>query len=291
VTAAKRQSAASTGTGLAEARRCATSLRPPLRSLVAETAARVARSQRRLLPADVRRKGVGDFVTSVDVACERQLRRSLAKLLPDAGFLGEETDPAHLGRDWSWVVDPIDGTSNFARGLPHYAVSVALLWRGRPVLACTHCAPENAIYTAVHGAGAHRNGRRLRIPESRLDDAAIVGCQWYRGQQDLRFLARLQRRGNRIRTLGSTVTQLADVAFGRLDGNVQEQGRIWDVAAAGLLVEEAGGRITDWRGTPLFPFADLTVGHTPTVAAGPRVHGELVKLLRGFRPRLVVSRR
>lgn len=260
-------------------------------ALVTEAAAYIARARRRLRPGDIRRKGVGDFVTRVDLQCERLLRRRLGALLPTAGFLGEETDPTAIDRDWLWVVDPVDGTSNFARGLPHFAVSVALLWRRRPVLAVVHCAPEQALYTAVRGGGARRNGRPIRIPRTSLDDASIVGCQWHRGQQQLGFLARLQQRGNRIRTFGCTVTQLADVAMGRLDGNVQEQGRSWDIAAAGLLVEEAGGRFTDWTGAPVFPFADLAIGHTPTVAAGPRVHGDLLRLLRGLQPRLVVSPR
>jgi myo-inositol-1(or 4)-monophosphatase len=272
-------------------RQQAEALRRPTLVLVAAAAHRIAHAQRRLRPADVHRKGVGDFVTRVDIECERTLRRQLTALLPEAGFLGEETDPRQVDRDWLWVVDPVDGTSNFARGLPHFAVSVALLHLRRPLLAVIHCAPENALYTAVQGSGARRNGRRFRIPRTALDDGAIVGCQWHRGQQQLGFLARLQQRGNRIRTLGCTVTQLADVAMGRLDGNVQEQGRSWDIAAAGLLVEEAGGRFTTWSGEPVFPFLDLSVGHTPSVAAGPKVHAALLGLLRGLTPTLVVSHR
>jgi len=272
-------------------RQHAETLRLPTTALVKAAAQRIARAQGRLRPGDVRRKGVGDFVTRVDVECERILRRELTALLPDAGFLGEETDPRQVDRDWLWIVDPIDGTSNFARGLPHFAVSVALLHRRQPLLAVVHCAPEDALYTAVHRGGARRNGRRIAIPATTLDDGAIVGCQWHRGQQQLAFLARLQQRGNRIRTLGCTVTQLADVAMGRLDANVQEQGRSWDIAAAGLVVEEAGGRFTDWRGEPVFPFADLAIAHTPTIAAGPSVHAALVGLLEGQHPRLVVPRR
>lgn len=254
-------------------------LRRPLASLVADIAARIGKAQQRLRPADVRRKGVGDFVTAADVRAERLLRRELLRLLPAAGFLGEESDPAGLDHEFLWVVDPIDGTSNFARGLPHFAVSVALLQRGQPVLAAIHCQPEDATYTALLGAGAQRAGRRLRTPPGRLDDGAILGCQWFRGQQDLDFLRRLQGDGARIRTLGSTVTQLADVAAGRLDGNVQEQGRIWDIAAAGLLAAEAGCRLTDWAGRPVFPFVDLTIGHTATVCATPAIHRRLLRLL------------
>jgi myo-inositol-1(or 4)-monophosphatase len=269
---------------LAAELRVAARLQRPLARLVEDTAAMVLAAQRRLRPADVRRKGVGDFVTAVDVRAERRLRPALAALLPAAGFLGEESDPADLDRPWVWVVDPIDGTSNFARGLPHFAVSVALLLRGQPMLASVFASPELALYVARHRAGAWRDGRRLRTPAGRLDDAAMIGCQWFRGQQRLRFLARLQRRGGRIRTLGSTVTQLADVAVGRLDANVQEQGRVWDVAAAGLVAVEAGCRFTDWRGRAVFPFRSLAIGHVATVAATPRVHRGVLQLLRGDAP-------
>lgn len=276
---------------LTEARRVATRLQRPTSAITATIARRIVAAQRRLRPSDVRRKGVGDFVTSVDVACERTLRTALRRLHPEAGFLGEETPSMALDRDWVWVVDPIDGTSNFSRGLPHFAVSVALLFRGQPILACIHCSPENASYTAVQGRGARREGRTIGVHRTLPTDAWIVGCQWHRGQQDLGFVAAVQRGGGRVRTFGCTVAQLADVASGRLDGNVQQQGRVWDIAAAGLLVEEAGGRFTDWRGEPVFPFASLDIGHTATIAAGPATHRRLVRCLRGASTKLVVSRR
>lgn len=247
--------------------------------LVAGIAGTIRRAQGRLRPADVTRKGVGDFVTTVDVRSEAKLRRALSRWLPAAGFLGEESTPADLGHDWLWVVDPIDGTSNFSRGLPHFAVSVALLYQGNPVLGVVHCAPEEALYIAKKDCGVRRNGKAITMPKGRLDDGAILGCQWFRGQQDLGFLAQLQQRGGRIRTLGSSVTQLVDTAMGRLDANIQEQGRIWDIAAAGLVVEEAGGRFTDWSGRRVFPFRDLTVEHTPTVAASSPVHAGVLRLL------------
>lgn len=279
-------SKATPGPDLQPAHRAARRLLRPLVAAVTEVAGVVQRAQARLQPRDIRAKGEGDYVTTVDVRGERLLRRALLRALPEAGFLGEETPASELGRDWLWVVDPIDGTSNFAHGLPHFAVSAALLFRGRPLLACVHCAPEGALYTALDGGGARRDGRRIRVRERTLDAGAIVGCQWHRGQQDLAFLARLQKRGNRIRTFGSTVTQLADVAMGRLDANVQEQGRVWDYAAAGLVAVEAGARFTDWRGRDVFPLANLAIGHTATIAAPPGLHAQVVRLLRPFAGRL-----
>jgi len=260
----------------------ANQLRGALHAVVAGIAGKVAKAQARLRPADVERKAVGDFVTKIDLRSEVELRRELRKLLPEAGFLGEETDVDGLDNDWLWVVDPIDGTSNFSRGLPHFAVSVALLFQRQPVLAAIHCAPEDAVYTAAYGIGAWRNRRRLTAPTGRFDDGAIIGCQWFRGQQEMGFLNALQSKGARIRTLGSTVVQVADVVRGRLDGNVQQQGRLWDFAAAGLIATEAGLRFTDWRGRPVFPVEDLEVEHTATIAAPVAVHRHLVRLLKPF---------
>jgi myo-inositol-1(or 4)-monophosphatase len=260
---------------------------PPSARLLAEARAAAAAAVREAVAAlralrrgrralRVRRKGEGDFVTDADRSIEMQLRRRLTKALPQAGFLGEEGRASGLDRELLWVVDPIDGTSNFARGLPHHAIAVALLHRSRPIVATCWCSPDGLLYEAVAGGGARCEGRRLSMPRGRWDDGAIVGCQWFRGQQDLRFLARLQRDGARVRTFGCSVAQLVDVACGRLDGNVQQQGMIWDLAAPGLLVEEAGGMITDWSGRPLFPFRSLE-GHVPTVAAHPAVHRRLLR--------------
>ena len=98
----------------------------------------------------------------------------------------------------------------------------------------------------------------------------------------MQFLSALQSEGARIRTLGSTVVQLCDCAMGRLDGNVQQQGRIWDFAAAGLIAQEAGLKFTDWRGRSVFPVGDLMVEHTATVAARPGVHRKLLPLLASY---------
>lgn len=246
-------------------------------------AALVTTRGRRRAARAARRKGTGDFVTAIDVACERKLRAELSRGLPEAGFLGEETPSKHLDRDLVWVVDPIDGTSNFANGLAHWAVAIALLHRGSPVVAAIWCEPEGALYEAVRGFGARCNAAPLPTVRPRWDDGSIVGCQWHRGQSQMGFLADLQRDGARIRTFGCTVAQMLDVACGRLDGNVQQQGRVWDFAAPSLVVEEVGGRVTDWTGKPVFPLQTLDPGHVPTLVAMPAVHRHLRRLLSGHR--------
>ena len=267
---------------LSDACQLARRLRQPCAALARSVAATTRRGQARLKAADIQRKGVGDFVTAADVRAEQRLRRELSALVPGAGFLGEESEPRAVTEDLVWVVDPIDGTSNYARGLPHYAVSLALLFRGRPVIGVCHCYPEDATYVAVHRAGVTRERRRITAPRARFDDGAVLGCQWFRGHKDMQFLSALQSAGARIRTLGSTVVHLCDCAMGRLDGNVQQQGRVWDFAAAGLIAQEAGLKFTDWRGRPVFPVGDLEVEHTATVAARPGVHRKLLPLLASY---------
>lgn len=239
-------------------------------------------------PQASRRKGEGDFVTASDVAIERRLVRFLLARHPTHGFVGEETRPVRPDAELVWVCDPIDGTSNFARGLRTCASAVACVWRGQPVAAAMSCLPEGALYVAGAGLGAWRNGQRVRIRRGTLDDATILGVQWQRGPRALWYLPALLDTGARIRNFGCSVVQLCDVAMGRLDANLQEQGKIWDIAAPGLLVVEAGGRFTGWDGAPLFPFPSCSGDvHYANLAASAEVHEPLLRLLA--RARLSVS--
>lgn len=230
-------------------------------------------------------KGIGDFVTEVDLATEKRIRRGLREAHPDHGILGEEFPAHQIDAPLVWILDPIDGTSNFGTGLPIFAVSIACFYRGSPVAAAVHCFPEDVTYRAGLGLGAHRGRQRLDFAhgtgrQGRLGPQSMLGLQWHRGPRKLGYLDKVVATGTRIRNLGSTVAQLADVAAGRLDGNVQEQGKIWDYAAAALIVTEAGGLFTDWRGKPIFPLADYDGDrHTGSIAARPVVHRQLVAIL------------
>ncbi|MBK8977005.1 MAG: inositol monophosphatase [Planctomycetes bacterium] len=248
-----------------------------------ETVAAYVVGQSRPSPrADVTRKGAGDFVTAVDVAAEARLRELLLGEYPEHGFLGEESEPVRLDAPLVWCVDPIDGTSNFAQGLPQYGVSAACLHRGTAVAAAVHVMPEGVTYSAIAGRGARRGSRPLRVPEARLDDAAVLGVQWFRGTFEPAWLGPLFEAGGRIRVLGSTVVQICDVAAGRLHANVQSQGMPWDWAGAALVAIEAGCRVTDWDGRSVFPVRDLAAPeHVPTIVATRAVHRRLWELVRG----------
>lgn len=236
----------------------------------------------RVRPVTLVRKGEGDFVTAVDHAAERAVRRFLRSRHPEHGFLGEEAGAERLDAEFVWVVDPIDGTSNFGRGLASYAISIACLREGQPVAAAVHCWPEDVVYSAGLGSGARRAGKRLVVPPGRHDDGAIVGVQWIRGARRVPFLPKVLATGARIRVLGSTVVQFCEVARGSLDANVQEQGRIWDLAACGLVATEAGAVLTDFRGRPVLPFPSLSGAvHYPSVVGTEAVARRLVAALTG----------
>ncbi len=246
-------------------------------------AAHATKNADREAPRKMRRKGPGDFVTKVDEQCEALMRRTLRRGIREAGFVGEEGGAENADRELCWVVDPIDGTSNYARGLPQWAVAAALVADGEPVVAAIWSEPESALYTAVIGEGALRNGTPMGRPKPRWNDGSVVGCQWRIGKPNLGMLSALQREGARVRSYGSTIVQMLDVASGRLDANVQEQGRPWDLAAASLVLHEIGATVTDWKGKPLFPLTDFATGHHPSLAAMPTVHRRLLPLLRQVR--------
>ena len=274
-------------------------IQPSHRRELLDTAVRAALDGGRIvsrnhdpLGQELIRKGTGDFVTAVDLEVEDLLRKTILEQWPEHGFLGEEHPPHALDADFVWVVDPIDGTSNFGRGLGTFAVSVACLYRGAPLATAVHCFPEDVTYHAALDLGAFRGTQRLELAATSIDDSAILGLQWHRGVQQLPYIEDLLSTGSRIRNLGCTVVQLCDVATGRLDGNVQEQGRLWDFAAAALLVTEAGGRFTSWAGDDIFPVPTLEgVGHLPSIAAHPSIHGSLCELLGPWQDRLDVPPR
>ena len=201
-------------------------------------------------------KGAADFVTEVDLAAEKEILYHLAKAYPDHAFLAEEggrtgnPESNHL-----WVIDPLDGTSNFMRGIPHYAVSIACLVDGRVEHGVVVDPVRREEFTASRGRGAQLNGHRLRVSgRSDLRDCLLgTGVPFLGHQQDKlpeysQSLAELAGQCMGIRRAGAAALDLAYVAAGRLDGFWEIGLEQWDIAAGVLLVREAGGLISDLEG-------------------------------------------
>jgi len=195
----------------------------------------------------VSRKGAGDFVSRADVASERSIKEDLMTARPTYGWLGEETG-ATDGQDPTrrWIVDPLDGTTNFLHGLPHWAISIALEHKGEIVSAVVFDPAKDELFWAEKGAGAWMNESRIRVSGRRaLTEALLATGVPFGAKKTLpatvRDLARLMPTTAGVRRWGSASLDLAYVAAGRFDGYWERELNAWDVAAGLLLVREAGG--------------------------------------------------
>jgi myo-inositol-1(or 4)-monophosphatase len=199
-------------------------------------------------------KGPGDYVSQADRKAEKLVREELLKARPTYGFLGEESEEI-VGTDGAhrWIVDPLDGTTNFLHGIPAFAVSIALERNGEIVAAVVLNPATDELFTAERGGGAFVNDRRLRVAARKSLSDAVIGCgvpHLGRGNHG-KFLIELRHVMGEVagmRRLGSASLDLAYVAAGRFDGFWERDLSAWDIAAGILLIREAGGYATDLDG-------------------------------------------
>ncbi len=202
---------------------------------------------------DIELKSLNSLVSYVDKNAEQQLVDGLRRLLPEAGFITEEDTPTEKSDHLNWIIDPLDGTTNFLHGIPVFAISVALMERGEVVLGTIYELGQKELFTAWKGGGAFMNGRPIRV--STNDDMAqsllATGFPYYdfsRMQSFFKLLEQLFTKSRGVRRLGSAATDMAYVACGRFDGFFEYGLSSWDVAAGVILVKEAGGRVGDYSG-------------------------------------------
>lgn len=227
----------------------------------------------------VGQKGRADFVTEVDHAAEAAIIDTLHKAYPDHAILAEESG-AKGQSEYTWIIDPLDGTTNFIHGLPQYAVSIALEHRGVITQAVVHDPSRNEIFTATRGAGAFLDERRIRVARRDQMREALIGTGFPFRETDnidlylAAFKAVAQETAG-IRRPGAAALDLAYVAAGRLDGFWESGLSPWDMAAGSLLILEAGGLVTDFAGEPAY------MENGRIVAGSPRIFGQLIKLIQG----------
>jgi len=231
-------------------------------------------------PTTVRTKrSLTDLVTEVDGASERLLYAAIRRAFPDHGFRGEERVRVNPQAPYQWLVDPLDGTTNFVHGVPAFAISMGLLHRGQLVAGLVYDPMRKERFTAIRAGGAWRNGIRMRVSRARrLTDSLLATGFSPRFRRHpapyLHWFRTFQMRCHAVRRPGSTALSLAYVACGRHDGFYERDLWPWDIAAGILLVEEAGGRVTDFRGGSV----RLEVGEV--LATNGRIHEPMRALLR-----------
>ena len=228
---------------------------------------------------EVKSKQVNDYVTQVDRAAEEAIIGIVHKAYPDHAFLAEESGSTGAAAEYRWIIDPLDGTTNFIHGFPQYCVSVAVEHRGALAHAVVYDPVRNELFTASKGRGAFLNDRRIRVSKcARLQDA-LVGTgfpfkELTRVDLYLRQLKRLMSDASGVRRAGAAALDLAYVACGRLDAFWELGLSPWDMAAGALLIQEAGGLVGDLKGDSGF------MDSGDVCAAAPKVFPALLEALR-----------
>ena len=226
----------------------------------------------------INNKGFNDFVSEVDLASEKEIIRVLKTAYPDHAFLGEESGLTHQA-DNIWIIDPLDGTTNFLHGFPQYCISIALEQKGEITQAVIYDPNRNALFTATKGQGAYLNQRRIRVSnKSKLKDSILGTGFPFRDFQHLpvylKIFEEVVRGTSGIRRPGSAALDLAYVAAGWFDGFFEINLSKWDIAAGGLLVTEAGGIVSD------FSEKEGWIESGNIVATTPKIYEPLIKIIQ-----------
>ncbi|NTW22975.1 inositol monophosphatase [Candidatus Falkowbacteria bacterium] len=224
-------------------------------------------------------KSQHEVVTKFDTASERIIRQEITKAFPDHGILGEEEGADESRSDYLWIIDPIDGTTNFTFHNPLWSISIALAYQGQPIVGVVYLPVMNEMFVAVKHQGATRNGKKIRVSDLRGNRSIHTFCHGYM-ENDIKLALKYYQKQKQsqfdCRQLGSAALELAYVASGRVDSLMIPGAKPWDIAAGILLVREAGGQVTDLAGKP-WQLSDRSVLATNTLQ-----HNDILKLIKSL---------
>lgn len=244
----------------------------------------INRASLQLDQVSVQAKSPNDFVTEVDQAAEAAIIEVLREAYPEHGILAEESGASAQSSDseYQWIIDPIDGTTNFIHGFPQYAISIALAKNGVPEQAVVYDVTRNELFTATKGRGAFLNDRRIRVSKRIRLNESLIGTGFPFREFDnvdayLAMFKDLTQKTAGIRRPGAASLDLAYVASGRLDGFWEMGLQPWDMAAGVLLIQEAGGLVSDLAGEAAF----METGNV--VAGTPKIFGQLLPIIQAHR--------
>jgi len=236
----------------------------------------------KLSPSDIKKKGFNDLVSYVDKNSEKLIIKGLQKILPGSGILAEESGES-AKKEYTWVIDPLDGTTNFLHKLPCFAISIGLHKNDKPILGVVNELNHKECFSAIKGKGAKLNGKKISVSkQAKLEDALIATGFPYNDfklqGQYLKLLHDLMQHTQGIRRIGSASVDLCYVACGRFEVFYEYGLKPWDVSAGTIIVEEAGGKATDFYGTdnPIF-------GKT-IIASNTKLHKDFTTILQKHFP-------
>lgn len=230
-------------------------------------------------PAKVQtKKSAIDLVTEIDRESETILRKSLNRAFPGLGFLGEEHGYTPSETDYRWIIDPIDGTMNFVHGIPFFCISIGLEYRGKLVVGVIYDPCRKEMFSAIKGGKTTLNGEPVRVSKAKTLDKSVLSTGFssnFRTQSEpyLSWFVHFERTCHAVRRMGSTALYLAYVASGRMEGFYEQDLHPWDVAGGIVLVNQAGGRVSNLSDGPV----DLQDGEL--VATNKHIHTELIRHL------------
>jgi myo-inositol-1(or 4)-monophosphatase len=233
-------------------------------------------------------KSSDEMVTQADARCQQIIVERIKEAYPDHGFLAEEgvggktfkQPPRGADRFW-WVIDPIDGTNNFAHRMLFFAVSIAVCYDGEPIVGVIFDPPTDSMFTAVKDGEAQLNGRRIRASEETINRFSSIGLDSHTDSKMADWVYEIMHR-TRYRNLGTTALQLAYVAKGSLVATIVSRAKIWDIAAGALITQRAGAVFTDWKGQKVFPvdLEEYEAEDFQVVASNPKIQPELLVLMQ-----------
>ncbi len=225
----------------------------------------------------IQEKGLNNLVSYVDMEAEKMIVQTLKFTLPEAGFITEEGTETEKAEIYNWVIDPLDGTTNFMHGLPPYSVSIALLKKNKPILGVVYIVSSDECYHAIKGGGAYLDRQKIEVSKVTdfKDGLYITGMPYTsfnKLDQYWKIFGHFMKKTHGIRRLGSAAADLAYVASGKSEGFFEHGLHAWDVAAGVLLILEAGGKITDYKGGDNYIFGN-------EIIAGCAVQPEMYKVI------------
>lgn len=224
-------------------------------------------------------KGKNNLVSYVDKTAERKLVDGLTNLLPEAGYITEEKTREEKGKTYTWIIDPLDGTTNFIHGIPCYCVSIALMQNNKIVLGVVYEINLKECFYSWENAEAYLNGKIIRVSElEKVEDSLFATgfpcINYSRMDEYISVFDYLMRHSHGVRRLGSAAVDLAYVACGRFEGFYEYGLNPWDVAAGAFLVQQAGGKVSDFSGNDNYIFGE------EIIATGNAVYDEFLNIIK-----------